>query len=185
MEDLSNFLLGRNAERQTLTSRYSRATRLFHWLFAATIIYATVIGFSLDHIRPASLKHLLSNLNMSIATILISLFPLRVLARVYWKAPEIDNPDARMTKVANAVHYILYILIGLVLASGFLMVPKGYYFLGILWIPTPFDRGEVTEYLFQVHRYACIALAALVSLHILAVLKHHFVGKNPIIRRML
>nr|WP_257010429.1 cytochrome b/b6 domain-containing protein [Burkholderia ubonensis] len=50
---------------------------------------------------------------------------------------------------------------------------------------TPFSAGPVTEHWFALHRTACYALAFLVAAHVAAALKHHFVSKNGVLKRML
>ncbi|WP_147456170.1 cytochrome b [Aquitalea palustris] len=165
--------------------RYSRLARILHWVFAVSIIYASIIGFMLSHIFPLSLRSFLSHLNMSVATVLIFLFPVRVLSRLRNRTAPLPNTSPFMAALAHAAHHLLYFLTMLVLASGFLMVPDGYYFFGVLWIPTPFHQGELTASLFEVHRIACMALAMLVILHIGAVLKHQLLERTPILRRML
>ena len=166
--------------------RYDVLTRLFHWIFAGVILYASVVGFSLAHISNRPLHDLLSRLNMSLATLLIPLLPLRVL----WKFRRIEPPPpsgvpAAQLKLAHGVHGLMYLAMLLVLSSGFLMVPNGYSFFGLVTIPTPFTKGPLTDALFFVHRTGCALLAALVGLHVLAVLKHQMVNRNDILRRML
>lgn len=67
---------------------------------------------------------------MSIATVLIVLFPLRVC----WKFVRIEPralPDVSelQNELAHRVHILMYLTIFAVLVSGFLMVPNGYSFL--------------------------------------------------------
>lgn len=166
--------------------RYDLLTRALHWVFALVIIYASVVGYALGHITNLALRNFLSHLNMSFATVLIVLFPLRVFWRVKRKAPPpLPGISPWQRRLAHGVHSLLYITIGCVLASGYLMVPDGYRFFGIVAIPTPFARGPLTDALFLLHRGACAVLASLVLLHVLAVIKHQAVARLPVLSRML
>jgi superoxide oxidase len=65
------------------------------------------------------------------------------------------------------------------------MVPDGYSFFGLVEIHTPFAKGALTEQLFVFHRMSCALLAALVVLHVLAVIKHQLISRVDVLRRML
>ena len=166
--------------------RYDGVTRLFHWVFAAGIIYASVAGYTLAQLSSGPERDFLSRLNMSIATVLIVLFPLRVC----WKVVRIEPralpgvSDVQLA-LARRVHILIYITIFAVLASGFLMVPNGYSFFGLVEIHTPFVKGALTDKLFVIHRASCALLAGLVVLHVLAVIKHQLIARNDVLRRML
>ena len=175
-----------SSKRRYDLDRYDGVTRLLHWVFAAGIIYASIAGYTLARLSGGPERDFLSQLNMSIATVLIVLFPLRV----YWKVARIE-PRAlpRVSNVqralAHRVHILIYITIFAVLASGFLMVPNGYSFFGLVEIHTPFAKGALTDKLFVIHRVACALLAGLVVLHVLAVVKHQFITRIDVLRRML
>jgi len=166
--------------------RYDGVARLFHWVFAAGIIYASIAGYALAQLSSGPERDFLSRLNMSIATVLIVLFPLRVC----WKFVRIEPralPDVSEVQLALAhrVHILIYITMFAVLASGFLMVPNGYSFFGLVEIHTPFVKGALIDKLFVIHRASCALLAGLVLLHVLAVVKHQLIARNDVLRRML
>jgi superoxide oxidase len=170
----------------TAPGRYDVVARLLHWVFALAIIYASIVGYSLARIANRPVHDFLSRLNMSLATVLIVLFPLRVL----WKFKRVDpRPIEGLTdaqrKLAHGAHHALYLTIAAVLASGFLMVPHGYSFFGLLEVRTPFEKGPLTDALFLAHRVSCAVLVGFVALHVLAVCKHQLVNRNNVLRRML
>jgi superoxide oxidase len=166
--------------------RYDLVTRVFHWVFATSIIYVSIAGYALGRIASRPAHDFVSRLNMSIATVLILLFP----ARVFWKFKRIEpRPLSGVTTVqrraAHAVHNLMYAVILVVLLSGYLMVPQHYSMFGLFEIPTPFARGPLTDALFMIHRTSCAVLGGLVILHVLAVIKHQLVGRHDVLRRML
>jgi len=180
---------GRNAHRLKRghdLDRYDGVARFFHWVFAAGIIYASVAGYALAQLSSGPEREFLSRLNMSITTVLIVLFPLRVC----WKFVRIEpralpKVSELQNTLAHRVHILIYLAIFAVLASGFLMVPNGYPFFGLFEIHTPFVKGALTDKLFVIHRASCALLAGLVVLHVLAVVKHQLITRNDVLRRML
>ncbi|MEX3844808.1 MULTISPECIES: cytochrome b [unclassified Paraburkholderia] len=166
--------------------RYDGIARFFHWTFAVWIIYASVAGYSLTRVANGPVHDFLSRLNMSIATVLIVLFPLRVgwkLVRI--APPALPDVSVEQQLLARVVHLLIYVMIFAVLASGFLMVPNGYPFFGLVEIHTPFQKGPLTDELFAVHRASCALLVGLVMLHVVAVIKHQLISRNDVLRRML
>ncbi|MFD1554939.1 cytochrome b [Paraburkholderia silviterrae] len=166
--------------------RYDGVARFFHWTFAACIVYASVAGYTLTRIASGPVHHFLSQLNMSIGTVLIVLFPFRAGWKLVRTEPRaMRGVSVRQQSLAHGVHGVLYLTMFAVLTSGFLMVPNGYSFLGLFEIHTPFQRGPLTDELFTVHRASCALLAGLVVLHVLAVIKHQLIARNDVLRRML
>lgn len=186
METVECVLAPDALETAMKAERYDGLARLLHWIFAAAILYATVAGYALAQLSDGPLRAFLSHLNMSIATVLIVLFPLRVWwASVRATPRELSGVSATQRAIAHGVHRLLYLTIFAVLASGYLMVPNGYTFFGLIEIPTPFGQGALTEKLFAFHRASCAFLAALVVLHVLAVVKHQWIARNGVLQRML
>ncbi len=166
--------------------RYDRLSRALHWIFAAVILYTMFAGYALHIIDNRAARHVVSTLNMSLATVLIVLLPIRYFWSVLRCDPDpIASIPARQRAIAHAVHSLIYVLVALVLLSGFVMVPDGYWLFGTWYIHTPFSEGAMTQHWFVVHRIACRSLAVLVAMHIGAALKHHFVSKNDVLKRML
>jgi superoxide oxidase len=166
--------------------RYDGIARFFHWTFAVCIIYASIAGYSLTRIANGPVHDCLSQLNMSIGTVLIALFPFRVGWKLVRKGPRaLPGVSARQQSLAHFVHGVIYVTIFAVLASGFLMVPGGYSFFGLVEIHTLFQKGPLTDELFVMHRAACALLSGLVLLHVLAVIKHQLIARNDVLRRMV
>ncbi|WP_084168459.1 cytochrome b [Paraburkholderia acidipaludis] len=184
--DTSEACRARRPPRGGEPDRYDVIARFFHWIFAAGILYASIAGYTLTRLPAGPGREWLSQLNMSITTVLIALFPLR-MAWIFVRAEPRALPGipAAQRVAARLVHALLYLTIFAALASGFLMVPNGYSFFGLVEIPTPFAQGPLTDTLFVVHRASCALLAALVALHVLAVVKHQFIARNGVLRRML
>ena len=91
--------------------------------------------------------------------------------------------------VAEATHYLLYALMIAIPLAGWLMSSaKGFQtvYFGVLPIPDLLTKNkELGETLTLVHRYLNYTMIAILSAHIGAALKHHFIDKDDILGRML
>ncbi|MGB9153465.1 MAG: cytochrome b/b6 domain-containing protein [Alphaproteobacteria bacterium] len=170
---------------QFVGGRYDGLARLLHWVFAVGIIYASIVGYSLGWIADRPLHDFLSNLNTSLATVLILLFPLRVAWKFVRTNPPPPTIDAKQLKLARGVQNLLYLTIFEVLVSGFLMVPHGYMFFDLIQVPTLFEKGPMTELFSQAHRIGNAFLAGLVVLHVMGVIVNTMFRRVNILRRML
>jgi len=62
-----------------------------------------------------------------------------------------------------------YLLICLVLISGFLMLDNGFAVFGFSDFPYPVNNLEVNQFFLAAHRYSCIALSTMMVIHVSAV----------------
>ena len=75
--------------------KYDPLSRTLHWIFAAIIIYTMIEGISLHIITNHALLHFVSTLNMSLASCLFVLFPIRYLWTFFRSEPaEIESIPA-------------------------------------------------------------------------------------------
>ncbi|WP_256583842.1 cytochrome b [Burkholderia singularis] len=176
----------RNPDPDSPAGRYDGLTRALHWIFAAIILYTMITGFSLHLIENLVIRRFVSTLNMSLATCLVPLFPVRYIWS-FFRPPVAPVTTIRRTQqaIARIVHSLIYAITGFVLMGGILMVPDGYWFFGLFHVATPFSKGSVTNHWYFFHKNACYGLFILVVLHIGAALKHHFIERDGILKRML
>ncbi len=169
-----------------VTDRYDRLAQTLHWIFASIIIYASVTGYALEWIEDHSWHEALIRFNASLTTLLLPLFPLRLA----WKYIRVDPTDPagvgkKCLKLAYTVHDLLYLMIFSVLVTGVLMIPHGYMFFSLFWVPTPFEKGAMTNLFANIHSFCTTFLSALVLLHITGVIYHTLFKRINILRRML
>lgn len=124
-----------------------------------------------------------------------------VLLRMIWRFmnPTPPLPDAmgkRDRILAHGGHLALYALMIAMPLSGWLMSSastlqelygiKNMVF-GLFAMPDPFVPGssELEETFATIHYFCALALTGVVLAHIGAALKHHFVDKDNILRRMI
>lgn len=171
--------------------RYTRPAILFHWLIALLIVAAFALGLTMVDIpglTPTKLKYFSWHKWMGVTV--FGFACLRLLWRLTHRAPpHPDSMPAWQKNAAHALHGLLYVLIFAIPLSGYFYslasgVPVVY--LGVLPLPAFIapDPG-LKAILKQVHYMLNMVLLGAVSLHLLAALKHHFIDRDGVLKRML
>ncbi|OLF51911.1 cytochrome b [Pseudomonas chlororaphis] len=166
-------------------SHYSKPRRLLHWLFAAVVLWATISGYASALLQPPpEVKQTLAFINVSLTTVLVPLFVLRLLYLVRHPAPPAPaHQSAVERRLVHAGHALLLTTLGTVLFSGVLMMSRPIDLFG-LQLPQPLQDPAAIAFFEALHHYSCIALALLVAGHIGAVILHQLRG-HGVLRRML
>jgi cytochrome b561 len=162
---------------------YSRRRVLLHWLSAAIILWALVSGFyvALNSVS-ASTEQWVGSLNVSLTTLFIPFF----LWRAWLFVCELAPRGATLSldkRLALAVHGLIYLVIGVVLVTGVLMMKSAISVFGLVQFPQPLADPALIELANTVHALSCMVLSLLVALHLCAVLWHEFSGRS-VVRRM-
>ena len=171
--------------------RYSLPAIVLHWLIAILIVGAFVLGLVMTDIpglTPAKIRYV--SWHKWAGVTVLGLAALRLLWRLGHRPPPLPTGmPAWQQQAAHALHWLLYLLISAVPMSGYAFslaagVPVKY--LGIVALPVLFDASPVLKpVLRSVHYWLDMTLAALVALHVAAALKHQFVDRDGVVRRML
>lgn len=174
----------------TNISTYTRTAIGLHWIIALLIFIAFPLGVYMHDLHLSPLKLQLFSWHKWIGVTVFALVIVRVLWRFTHTPPALPPVIARWQQLASHLtHVALYVLIIAVPVSGWLMSSaKGFQtvWLGLLPIPDLIGKDkELGKQLFTLHQYLNFTLLALVTVHILAALKHHFIDKDSVLRRML
>ncbi|MDN0112170.1 cytochrome b [Yersinia mollaretii] len=167
-----------------MKKKYSWQQVVLHWVTAVIIIWATITGFyvGLFNVAP-ELKALIAFVNVSMTTLLIPVFIVRLYFYFTAEKPEEINTTGLTQFIAHAVHFIIYLNITIVLVTGVLMMERDINVFDLFIIPQPIHDLAVTALFNTVHIFSCATLAALILLHIAAVIKHELSGKK-VLKRM-
>lgn len=171
--------------------RYTRTAVLLHWLIALLIVFAFAIGLSMtaiEGITPAKLKYY--SWHKWVGVTVLGLACLRLLWRLTHRAPPYPDSMPRWQQsAAHGLHGLLYLLIFAVPLSGYFYtlasgVPVVY--LGVLPLPEVIGpHPEWKQSLKLLHYVLNMTLLAAVVLHIAAALKHLFIDRDGMFKRML
>lgn len=83
-----------------------------------------------------------------------------------------------MDRLAMWMHLLLYFTITVVLVTGVLMMERPIVVFDWFTLPQPLESPLLTGTFNTVHIASCVVLAGLVSVHILAVIKHALTGRS-------
>lgn len=174
---------------RTIT-RYGAVAQLFHWLIAALILVMLSLGYYMEDLPLGARKLELFQLHKSIGLTIALLAALRLLWRLLHPPPALPaimKPWER--KAAGAVHGLLYAMLFVQPLIGFLH-SNAVNFPIVVWgvVPLPPLIGPdeaLGETLVGLHTIGGNLLAILVIVHVAAALRHHFILKDDVLRRML
>lgn len=179
--------------------RYSVVVIIFHWGIAALILYNFYLGWSMNHNSQGLSKFTIFQLHKSIGMTVLVLSVLRLLWRITHKAPPYPaTMQAWERAAASATHWTFYALMIFLPFSGWIVVsasPLNIPTLLFKWLPLPHlgfihDRSIATRTALdhtvgRTHVVLAYIFGALILIHIAAALKHHFVQRDGVLRRML
>lgn len=171
-------------------SQYGMVAQALHWLVAAGIATQFVWAWRIDEADSIRTEFALVNQHKSIGMTVLALVMLRLLWRAFNRPPPLPPGMSAWERYAAATaHWLLYALILLMPVSGWLYTSAagfGPEFFGLVEIPDLVGQSERLEDIFRrVHEWLAVCIVALVSIHVLAALRHQFVLKDGLIRRML
>ena len=174
----------------TSSARYTRTAVFLHWLLALLILAALGWGLYMVDLRlsPWKLKAYSWHKWLGVSIFLL------VLARLAWrlshKPPPLPAGIPGWQRMSAAVsHGLLYLLMLAIPLSGWLMSSaKGFQtvYFGVLPLPDLLEKNKILgDLLVSVHVTLNYTLMALLALHVAAALKHHFIDRDDVLRRML
>ena len=170
------------------SEEYGLLAKLFHWITFIVLIVQVPFGFYLVGLEFSDRRIDLENIHILIG---ISVFYF-VLIRLFWK---LFNPNPKSEHsffkgqdlIAKTNHFLLYVSVFAITISGVLkklyMGEKLNFF--IFKYAFKDSNFQLADSFYLLHIYANYLLIALVSLHILATVVHHFFFKDKILKKML
>ena len=173
------------------TSRaWGALSKTLHWLIVLLIINQWVIGARADSLPLGAAKLQAISWHKSFGMTILALAIIRLVWRWMNPVPTLEGLAKTWEQVlARLSHFLLYALIFAMPLSGWLMssarnFPVSWF--GLFQFPdlvAP-DKG-LYEVMNRVHHLLFSALVVVALLHIAGALKHQFVDKNEVLKRML
>ena len=173
------------------TRRWGGISKLLHWTVAFLVIAMLGVGLWMIELPISPDKVRVYALHKSIGITVLTL----MLIRIVWRASEKSRPQMPFgmptweRAAAWLSHLLLYLALIVMPLSGWLFNSAANFPLQWFgWLSLPPLSGpdpELKTLARAVHHWTAYALIALVSLHVLAALKHHWLNRDDILRRML
>jgi cytochrome b561 len=170
--------------------QWGLAARVLHWLGALMIAVLLGHGWWMTRFStPPRLPQYAAHADIGYVFLFL------VLGRLVWRmlnpTPELPAGSERWERVlAPLTHWLLYILmlavsgVGWGLAGTFRTPLTGALF-GLVHVPQIVFDPELHETLEDAHKSLAYLLLAVVVLHVVAALRHHFIKRNDVLRRMI
>ncbi|MBA4175582.1 MAG: cytochrome b [Leptothrix sp. (in: Bacteria)] len=172
----------------TASPRYTQTAIALHWLLALMIVGSFAVGSYMVDLPVSVTRLKLYNWHKWAGVLILALSALRLLWRLTHRPPADLPMPAWQRRAAHGAHVALYALFFAVplmgwaysSAAGFPIV-----LFGVLPLPdfVPASR-ELAEALKPWHGGLAKALAAVVLLHVAGALKHQFIDRDGLLRRM-
>lgn len=162
--------------------------KVFHWLSALLIIIQIPLGFYCNTMKLSPLKLDLFVWHKSIGFIILLLVISRALWRISGSVPT-AAPDPVILKIlAKTSHGLLYVLLILLPISGWIVSSAANIPISLFWlVELPAITGPdeaLKDVAGMVHRTCVVVLLALLTLHIGGALRHHYILRDNILRRL-
>ena len=177
-------------------STYSSVAIGFHWLIAVLMLTNIGLAWYFGSLKyPADVPPI--QLHKSIGITVLFAMVLRVLWRLIHRPPPLPDAMPPLERTAaEGAHAALYAFLFVLPLTGWALVSASPFNIptvlyGVIpWPHLPVlstleDKAPVEHVLKLVHGYAAWLLIALVLVHAGAALRHHFILRDGILRRML
>lgn len=157
---------------------------------AILIIGQLTLGIYMTDMPKGGLRKEFYGLHKGIGILILFL----LIARVLWYLKNIQpslpfNIPLWEQRVSHFFHGLLYVLMFLLPLTGWLMSSAGGYpvsFFGLFTLPNLISQNKTLGNFFgDAHTYLGYIFIAVIVLHVLAALHHHFIKKNNVLRKML
>ncbi len=178
------------------TTTWGWPARLLHWSVAAIIVFMLVLGTYMTGVDDLMRRFALTQTHKSWGFVVFVL----ALARIGWRLANPVSPAepagaAWERLAARGAHWALYGLMLWMPLTGWLMATASplqemygirNMVFGLFDMPDPFVPGsrELEDLFKRMHNVGAAALAALLLAHAVAALRHHFVLRDDVLRRM-
>src|SRR5258708_3148251 len=169
--------------------RYATAAIVLHWLIAALVIALIALGWWMQEIakQPPGPRADMYNLHKSIG-LLAGVFIAAMLAwRATHRPPELPPMPRWQAQLAHVLHIVLYLLLVTVAVTGYLGSAYSGYAVRFFGATLPAWTGKynaLKELMSVAHFWSSWALTAAILVHVGAAVKHTFVDRDALLRRM-
>ncbi|MCR9255079.1 MAG: cytochrome b [Alphaproteobacteria bacterium] len=174
------------------TTRYTSLSMAFHWGMAILIVGSWGIGTWMVDLEDRGSQFFWYQQHKSWGFVIFMLALMRLGWRFATPAPALPEGMKRYERLlAAGAHVLLYALMVAIPVTGWLMSSANIWGIetrvfDLFALPHPLAPSQETEaFWMTVHKRLTDALALLLLVHVAAALKHHYVDRDAVLRRML
>ncbi len=170
--------------------RWGAVSQLLHWLIVALIILQVSLALTAKTLPRGPALFAIIGYHKSIGITILGLAVIRLLWRWMNPVPALPTTLKPYERgLARFTHAGLYVILFAMPLSGWMGssahgIPVKWF--NLLTVPALVGKDlPLSKLMGEVHYALAISLGVIVSLHIAAALKHHFVLRDDTLRRML
>lgn len=170
--------------------KFGAVAQAFHWSVALLVLSLIPLGLYMEDLPLGLARYRYVELHKSLGLAVLALMAARILWRLFDPPPPLPAAlPAWEQWAAKLTHWGIYTAVILQLVIGIVMVwaaNSPLTFFGWFAVPSPIIPDKQLKQLAgDAHRLLAFAIIGLLAMHIGAALRHHFVLRNDILRRML
>lgn len=173
------------------TAGWGSIARCLHWGLALAIIGMIAFGWWMNHMPARPDRFFYRSIHADIGYVILLLTVARMVWRLVNPTPAMPAETSRWQKIAAHVsHGALYLAVIVVIMLGWAHsgahTPDYSSFFGLFHVPqfTSPDKAAANAYEDR-HILFAYVLLALIGIHLLAALWHHFIRRDRVVTRMV
>lgn len=170
--------------------RYGAVAQLLHWAIVALVVTQFVLANKAHHLPLGSAKLATLAQHKSVGITILGLAILRMIWRWFNPVPGVPAGTPTWQRLAaRGSHFLLYALLLVIPVLGWLMssarnFPVSWW--GLVTLPDFIEPNkQAYEFFHEAHELAAKLLFVVALIHAAAALKHHFLDRDNVLRRML
>lgn len=170
-------------------NRFGLIAILFHWIMALLIIGLLILGLYMVSLPIGLEKLKLYGWHKEYGFLVLALVLFRLIWRLINITPSLSSLPWFEKIAARLVHWAFYAFMFALPLSGWLItsaagLPASFF--GLFTLPNLIPPNAALLGLFsEIHKWLGYGLIFTIFLHICGALKHHFIDKDNILRRMI
>lgn len=176
------------AATSPVAPRWSARVRALHWIVFATVVVAVCAVLSREWVDDGGLGKSLMRVHTQAGVLVLLFAVFRIVSRLGAPAPQTHDRRALAGRAAALIHLFFYLaLVALpLLGWGYLNAKGKPVALFGLELPRIVGRDrDLAETLQSLHTTLAWIFLAILALHVLGALWHHFMAKDDVLRAML
>jgi len=171
------------------SSRFGIIAILLHWTMAILIIGLLILGLYMTNMPVSAHKLKYYGWHKEFGILVLMLVVVRLTWRLTNTLPTLASIPPLEQFAARAAHWTFYFFMFAMPITGWLLTSAAglpVSFFGWFVLPNLIAANKETlEIMSEIHEWLGYGLIGTFCLHTLAALKHHFVNKDEILKRML
>ncbi|MEL7537025.1 MAG: cytochrome b [Pseudomonadota bacterium] len=167
---------------------YGAIARWIHWSMAIAIIAMFALGIWMRQLGYYDAWYTKApDIHRSVGIVLLVALVIRLVWRLTNPSPSNDQLPRAERIAASTTHWIFYVLLFVLMLAGYLISTadgRSIDVFGLVTVPSMYEQKGLEQLAGIAHEYLAYALMALVAVHAIAALKHHFIDKDKTLTRM-